>query len=91
MITVVNKRYSSFDIYIGRGSKRGNPFRIGVDGDRAEVLRKYEAWAREQKHLMDSLWELDDKVLGCFCHPLPCHGHVLIKLRLEQMKIFLDS
>lgn len=86
MITVVNCRRSFNDVYIGRGSKWGNPYRIGIDGDRAEVIRKYEVWIRGQKHLMDSLHELDGKVLGCFCHPLPCHGHVLIKLRAEQLR-----
>ena len=24
--------------------------------------------------------ELDGKVLGCWCHPQPCHGHTLIQL-----------
>ena len=38
---VVNLRKERFDVYIGRGSKWGNPFRIGADGDRVEVIRKY--------------------------------------------------
>ena len=86
MTTVVNKRHASFDVYIGRGSKWGNPYCIGLDGDRDEVIRKYEVWIRGQKHLMDSLHELDGKILGCFCFPLPCHGNVLIKLRAEQLR-----
>ena len=37
-------------IYIGRangklkGSPLGNPFSIGVDGDRAEVIEKFRQW-----------------------------------------------
>ena len=45
MFRVLNKRKSGIPagaIYIGRGSKWGNPFRIGPDGDRATVISKYE-------------------------------------------------
>jgi hypothetical protein len=31
-------------VYIGRPSIWGNPFVIGRDGDRAEVIGQYEAW-----------------------------------------------
>jgi len=37
-------------IYIGRGSKWGNPFRIGVDGDRATVIAKHARWLRDQRN-----------------------------------------
>jgi len=45
-------------VYIGRGSKWGNPFRIGIDGDRAAVIAKYEWWLRNQHHLLRALDEL---------------------------------
>ena len=45
-------------IYIGRGSKWGNPFRIGVDGDRATVIAKHARWLRDQHHLLRALDEL---------------------------------
>ena len=32
------------------------------------------------------LHELDDKILGCWCYPKPCHGQVLIELREQQKK-----
>ena len=67
-------------IYIGRGSKWGNPFIIGRDGTREEVVTKYEKYIREDINLMASLWELKDKDLVCFCAPLQCHGDILIKL-----------
>ena len=42
MIRIVNKRnYKGPGIYIGRPSPLGNPFVIGRDGDREEVIRKY--------------------------------------------------
>jgi hypothetical protein len=79
MTTVVNKMFHKFDVYIGRGSKWGNPFIIGTDGDREEVIKKYKEYILKNEALKD-IEELRDKVLGCYCHPLPCHGDVLIEL-----------
>lgn len=75
--TVVNLRKSSYDVYIGRPSKWGNPFRIGPDGTRTEVIDKYRIYARRFTKADLDLEELKGKRLGCFCHPLPCHGDVL--------------
>ena len=80
MTKVVNKYHENYDVYIGRGSKWGNPFVIGTDGSRSDVIRKYEKWIRTQAHPLNSLEELRDKTLGCFCKPRDCHGDVLIKL-----------
>jgi len=77
---VVNKKTGPYDIYIGRGSKWGNPYQIGPDGDRRTVLAKYREYLSEQKQLMDLLPELDGKRLGCFCKPLDCHGDILAGL-----------
>lgn len=87
--TVVNLRKDKFDVYIGRGSKWGNPFRIGIDGNRREVIDKYEEWllgvmsAPDGSHapsLDEARAELKGKVLGCFCKPRACHGDILIRL-----------
>ena len=93
-IRVVNKHHGvPYDIYIGRGSKWGNPFsHIPSDhaqciaNTREEAIVMYELWIKTQPDLMNSLHELDGKTLGCFCDPLPCHGHVLVKLRQEQVQ-----
>lgn len=85
------------DIYIGRAirmagwnlptSKWSNPFRLKDYGnDRQKVLDIYEAHVRAKPELMASLGELEGKVLGCWCAPLPCHGDVLIKLLAETKK-----
>ena len=29
--------------------------------------------------------ELTGKILGCWCNPEPCHGHVLVKLYKEYI------
>lgn len=77
---VVHFKKTHSDIYIGRPSKWGNPFEIGKDGTRSEVIAKYEDYVLNNKELMDSLHELEGKILGCWCHPKPCHGDVLVKL-----------
>lgn len=81
--TVVNLRSGDeYDVYIGRGpnSKWGNPFVIGKDGSRKEVIDKYREWIKTQPHLMNSLHELKGMRLACFCVPKLCHGHVLAEL-----------
>ena len=82
---VVNLKVDKYDVYIGRGSKWGNPFVLLNEDERNEVIEKYEEYIRGRKDLMDSLYELDGKVLGCYCKPRKCHGDVLIKLRKEQL------
>ncbi len=79
MTKVIHCKKERYDIYIGRGSKWGNPFIMGKDGDREEVIRKYEIYLLDNKDLMNSLHELKDKVLGCWCKPKACHGDILIK------------
>ena len=65
-------------VYIGRGSKWGNPFVIGKDGDRQTVIAKYKRALWCNKVLLHEVEELRGKTLLCFCAPAPCHGHVLI-------------
>ncbi len=81
--SVLNKYHGKLPataIYIGRPSKWGNPFVIGRDGSRAEVVAKYRAWVLAQPLLMESLHELRDMDLVCFCAPAACHGDVLKEL-----------
>ena len=80
---VVHCKKAAHDVYIGRPSKWGNPFAIGRDGNREEVIAKYEEWVKKQPHLMAALPELKGKVLGCWCAPQACHGDVLAKLSKE--------
>lgn len=91
---VVHCKKDKYDIYIGRtyGAIKdtgwGNPFIIGVDGDRNAVIRKYESYILGNKELLARLPELKDKILGCWCSPLACHGDVLIELcNMEPEKL----
>ena len=80
MTQVVNKYRDPYDVYIGRGSKWGNPFRIGIDGTREDVIKQYRDWIQTQPYLLNSLEELRGKTLGCFCSPQACHGDILVEL-----------
>ncbi len=82
---VVNIKLSDYTVYIGRGSVFGNPFRIGKDGTREEVVAKYETYARSNPELLKAIKELPkDAVLGCYCKPLMCHGDIIEKLWHEM-------
>ena len=67
-------------VYIGRGSKWGNPFQIGPDGDRATVIAAHERWLHSQHGLLRALDELQGRDLVCFCTPQACHGDLLLRL-----------
>lgn len=84
---VVNLREEPYDVYIGRGSKWGNHYIIGKDGDRDEVCDKYEKWFFTQPHLVNCLHELVGKRIGCFCKPKRCHGDFLV----QQVRKFLEA
>ena len=77
----VNSRTDDYDVYIGRGSKWGNPFvmRDKSDHERDRVCDAYEAWFMNQPDLVNSLHELKGKRLGCFCKPKRCHGDFLAR------------
>ena len=81
---VVHCKRAAHDVYIGRPSKWGNPFVIGRDGTRDDVIARYEAWLLEQPELVAALPELAGKTLGCWCAPRACHGDVLARLANTQ-------
>ncbi len=78
---VVHCKRDEFDVYIGRGTKWGNPYIIGKDGTREEVIEKYQRYiVMRRKDLLEDLEELKGKRLGCWCAPKACHGDVLVDL-----------
>lgn len=71
-----------YDVYIGRGSSWGNPYAIGHDGDRDEVIRKFKydfdkGFLKGGEDFKENLLQLSGKRLGCHCKPAACHGDVL--------------
>jgi hypothetical protein len=81
---VVHCKRERYDVYIGRGGIWGNPFRIGKDGNRAQVILRYAEWIMDQPELLARVGELKGKTLGCWCAPLNCHGEVLAALAERQ-------
>ena len=86
----VNYNVESYDVLIDRRTKWGNPFIIGRDGNRSEVIEKYRQWINTNKELKSMLPELRGKRLGCCCKPKPCHGDVLVEMveALDMMEMF---
>lgn len=77
----VKKYKGKNGIYIGRPTIFGNPFEIGKDGTRAEVIEKYREYLKTRPDILKLIPKLKDKVCLCFCRPaLPCHGDVLAEL-----------
>lgn len=90
---VVNKYKEPYDVYIGRGSKWGNPFTHISDkqtkaefivATREESIEKFREYIIERisngEVKIDDLLELAGKRLGCFCKPKSCHGDVLVEI-----------
>jgi hypothetical protein len=77
----VGPRECENGVSISRGTRWGNPFVIGKDGDRAEVIAKFREYASARLEV-DKHWlvPLVGKDLVCFCAPLACHGDVLIEM-----------
>lgn len=84
MPQVLNKRSEGVRagaVYIGRPSKWGNPFVMGRDGTREEVVAKYREFLAARPDLVArARAELKGKDLLCFCAPKACHGDVLIEI-----------
>ena len=87
---IVHCKVETYDVYIGRPSKWGNPFSHLPDtlaefrvSTREEAISRYREWIITRPELMEALPELQNKVLGCWCSPKACHGEVLIDLLKE--------
>ena len=88
-ITIVNRRNGRVPgVYVGRPAVLGNPYVIGPDGSRHDVVDKYRAWLREQyRHdgaVRRALRQLAMRYLTdgaltliCWCAPQPCHAEVI--------------
>lgn len=74
--------------YIGRPRTLGNPYVIGVHGNREECIAKYKAWmwarVKERGQVFEKLRALAERArepggvkLLCHCAPLPCHGQAI--------------
>ena len=76
-----DKTGDSREVYIGRPTEYGNPFVLGRDGEREEVLEKFRTYFNRRLQRDPSFWWLVQKLIGrtlvCHCKPLACHGDVI--------------
>ena len=77
--TVVNIRKTKrYDIYCGRPGDWGNPYKLGRDGNRESVIRKFRRhlarMVESGRTTPEELAALSGKRLGCYCVPEPCHA-----------------
>lgn len=92
MSKVVHCKKDQYDIYIGRPSIYGNPFshKEGTLAKykvhtREEAIEKYKEWLYSQPELINKVkTELKNKILGCWCKPLSCHGDILLEIANEE-------
>ena len=82
-------------VYVGRGSRFGNPFRSGdreADTNSFAQLLEGDTWIENGRYMavremiLGSLWQLTGKTLMCWCGSwmpgepeIPCHAVVLAK------------
>ena len=76
-------------IYIGRGSRWGNPYSHVPSTkaqyrvkSRQDAIDSFREWIMKGDgvYLLSALDEIRGKTLGCYCAPQKCHGDVLIEL-----------
>ena len=61
-----------------------NPYSVKIYG-RDEALRLYREHVLKLPNLDTELEKLSGKRLGCWCHPEPCHGDILVELFCERL------
>jgi len=107
-LVVVNKKTmpelperGTIRIYVGWPNALGNPFIIGRDGDRAEVIRKYKLWLYPQLARSSEPFGPADAFgrimywwlvggygrveLVCYCAPKPCHADVIVGAARQRL------
>jgi len=76
-------KYPNYNQKIDRTTQFGNPFHIGKDGTRDEVIKKYRIYftgrIRKDLKFQKAVKALKGKTLACWCTPLHCHGDVIIE------------
>ena len=69
-----------YDVYIGRGegSIWSNPYAISDTRNREYVVAMFTDYLLKKPSLLQRIFELKDKTLGCFCAPQLCHGDMIV-------------
>ena len=71
---------------LGSDGHYGNPWTIGRDGNREQVIAKYRSFIYSSSDLeaiklrKDIRKNLKGKVLGCWCSPQACHADIIAQI-----------
>ena len=79
-------------VYVGRPSKWGNPFKIGMAYQgriltRQDTIDAYKDWllySDNGNRMICDIDELRGKNLVCWCAPLSCHADLLLELANKE-------
>lgn len=93
MITVLNTKKHNIPVgavYVGRPSPLGNPYKIGPDGDRDDVIAQYYIYFYLMIELNDFYWHVmkaaTATALVCWCAPEACHADVIAEYLANSEK-----
>lgn len=68
-------------VYIGRGTKWGNPSEVGSKRTKAQALQDFRDYLAKNPWLVaQAKAELRGKDLLCSCAPADCHGDILLEI-----------
>jgi hypothetical protein len=68
-------------VYVGRPTLFGNPFYIGRDGNREQVVEKFRQMIVSTPELKEMAQrQLKGRDLSCWCAPKACHADVLLEI-----------
>lgn len=87
IVFITNKETGKKERFPKKSSNFANPYKVGKDGNREEVLQKYKIYIEKKLEnddtLINELISLKGKNLGCWCYPDPCHGNILLELIIK--------
>jgi uncharacterized protein DUF4326 len=73
-------------VYVGRPTRYGNPYRVGVNMPAENCVRFYREWLEGKRHnankpTAEDIAALRGKDLACWCRlDQPCHSDVLLEI-----------
>jgi hypothetical protein len=91
VIHIRNKKNTHDEVYIGRGSIFGNPYKLKPGAPRGSTLVKYRLYFTNRMNtdteFRNAVHGLQGKTLVCFCKPHPCHGDIIANYLNKGIKM----
>lgn len=91
VVFITNEASGKKERYPKVSSIFANPYKVGSDGTREEVIKKYQTYIEsklaQSPTLINELLSMQGKKLGCWCYPEPCHGDILLDLITKYQQL----